>query len=141
MNTTGSASGTPAPADCDLGVGYEDGLVVLPGVEEGWFNVGCAAVTDGERVGLGLSPGFAYPPACAAAAAEDRRPIGSLFDAMWREHTGADPSAAPSALSRGNVGELTLGALPRADYTRQAVLCALVHFLHPELYTGGRLDP
>ena len=46
------------------------------------------------------------------------------------------PPASPSALSVGNVGELTLGALPRADYTRQAVLCALVHFLHPSLYAA-----
>ncbi len=122
---------------CDLGVGYEDGLVVLPGTSEGWFNVGCAAVTDGERVGLGLSSGFAYPPACAAAAVADREPIGELFDAFWRERAPGKerPAAAePSALSIGNVGELTLGALPRADYTRHAVLCALVHFLHPELY-------
>ena len=42
--------------------------------------------------------------------------------------------AEPSALSVGNVGRLTDAALTRADYTRQAVLCALVAWLHPELY-------
>jgi non-canonical (house-cleaning) NTP pyrophosphatase len=34
----------------------------------------------------------------------------------------------------GNVGRLTLGVLPRAEYARHAVLCALVAFLHPDLY-------
>jgi len=121
---------------CDLAVGYEDGLVSLPGAAEGWFNVGCAAVTDGERVGLGLSSGFAYPPACAEPAAAGREPVGALFDALWRDHAGQGAEALPSALSIGNVGVLSLGALPRADYTRQAVLCALVHFLHPALYSA-----
>jgi inosine/xanthosine triphosphatase len=120
---------------CDLAVGYEDGLVSLPDVAVGWFNVGCAAVTDGERIGFGLSSGFAYPPACAEPAAAGRGPVGALFDALWREHAGENAAAPASALSVGNIGKLSLGALPRADYTRQAVLCALVHFLHPALYS------
>jgi non-canonical (house-cleaning) NTP pyrophosphatase len=37
-------------------------------------------------------------------------------------------------VSVGNVGRLTLGVLPRAEYTRHAVLCALVRFLHPGFY-------
>ena len=41
----------------------------------------------------------------------------------------------PSARTSGNIGKLTLGVLPRSDYARHAVLCALVSFLHPDLYT------
>jgi non-canonical (house-cleaning) NTP pyrophosphatase len=36
----------------------------------------------------------------------------------------------------GNVGKLTLGVLPRSEYTRHAVLCALVALLHGDLYNG-----
>ena len=119
---------------CELAVGYEDGLVELPGTPERWFNVGCAAVADGLREALGFSSGFAYPPACAERAVAQRAPIGDLFDALWASAHGAAPGAPPSGGSFGNVGKLTDGALPRADYARHAVLCALVSFLHPELY-------
>ena len=122
-----------ASGPCDLAVGYEDGLVEIPGTAERWFNVGCAAIVGREGEGLGFSSGFAYPPACAERAAEEREPIGDLFDALWRERRGGVRGAA-SALSEGNVGKLTSGALPRADYARHAVLCALVSFLHPDLY-------
>jgi inosine/xanthosine triphosphatase len=123
-----------ASGSCDLAVGYEDGLVEIPGTPEGWFNIGCAAVVDVEREGLGFSPGFAYPPGCARRAVSEREPIGELFDAFWREHRPAESGRAPSARALGNIGKLTSGALVRADYARHAVLCALVSFLHPDLY-------
>jgi len=122
---------------CDLGVGYEDGLVALPGAPESWFNVGCAAVSDGVQISLGLSSGFSYPAACSEPAVAERQPIGALFDHFWRERR--EDGAPRRPLSIGNVGKLTDGALTRADYTRQAVLCALAPFVHPDLYApwGG----
>lgn len=118
---------------CDLAVGYEDGLVELPGAPGQWFNVGCAALSDGRRWSLGLSSGFAYPPACAAPAAAGRLPIGPLFDRFFASRRPpGDPG--PSAISVGNVGKLTSSVLTRAEYTRHAVLCALPPFLHPDLY-------
>lgn len=125
-----------ASGGCDLAVGYEDGLVEIPVADERWFNLGCAAVFDGRREALGFSSGFAYPPACVRRAVEERAPIGPLFDALWRERR-PDATGEPSARSLGNVGKLTDGALPRADYARHAVLCALVSFLQPDLY-GAR---
>lgn len=120
-------------ADCDLGVGIEDGLVALPGLDDATLNLGCAAVTDGSRVSIGLSSGFAYPPACAGPAMAERAPIGALFDDLWTRARG-DADEGPSALSVGNVGRLTLGVLSRTEYARHAVVCALVRFLHPDLY-------
>jgi inosine/xanthosine triphosphatase len=40
----------------------------------------------------------------------------------------------PSGAGTGNIGKLTLGVLPRSEYGRHAVVCALVRFLHPSLY-------
>jgi len=121
--------------ECDLGVGYEDGLVALPGPAGGWFNIGCAAVSDGVRISLGLSSGFSYPPACSRQAVAERQPIGALFDRFWEQRRESPP--APEQLSVGNIGKLTRGALTRAEYTRHAVVCALTPFIHPDLYTGG----
>lgn len=124
---------------CDLGVGYEDGLVEISGPEKSWFNIGCAAVSDGAQISLGLSSGFGYPPACLRPAVAQRRPIGGLFDQFWKQRRGSASDPAP--LSIGNIGKLTGGALTRAEYTRHAVVCALAPFLHPDLYTGeGGVD-
>jgi len=119
---------------CDLAVGVEDGLVPFPELGGEVFNVGCAALCDGERTSLGLSAGFAYPPVCTRSALAGE-PIGELFDRFFAERRG-ELARESSALSVGNVGKLTLGRLPRAEYARHAVLCAVVRFLHPDLYFG-----
>lgn len=122
---------------CDLGVGLEDGLVVhrFPDLEPArWvLNVGCAAVTDGTRMSLGFSSAFAYPPACSETAVSAREPIGELFDRLWAARRD-EVDAGPSGRGVGNIGKLTAGVLPRAEYARHAVLCALVRFLQPDLY-------
>lgn len=124
-------------AHCDLGFGIEDGLVELSldGRAE-VLNIGCAVVTDGRHESIGLSAGFAYPAGCTVSALAGREDIGSAFDRLWHNYAGAD-EATPSGRGTGNIGMLTLGALPRSEYGRHAVLCALVRFLHPSLYFGS----
>ena len=120
----------------DLGIGIEDGLVAVGAVTDGdsrHLNLGCAVVTDGTRLGLGLSSGFAYPPGLCAPAVADREPIGPLFDRFWQAHRG-ECAPTPSGRSVGNVGKLTSRVLTRQEYGRHAVVCALVRFLHPDLY-------
>jgi inosine/xanthosine triphosphatase len=123
-----------------LGVGIEDGLVSIEaGADDAlasWLNVGCAWITDGDQESRGFSSGFAYPRAALESAVRDQAPIGDLFDAQWAEHRapGITDADAPSGRGEGNIGRLTGGRLDRADYGRQAVICALVPFLHRDLY-------
>jgi len=126
-----------ASEPCDLGIGLEDGLVALPDAEGELrhLNVGCAAIAHAGRIWLGFSSGFAYPPGCTESAVHDRAPIGSLFDRLWEERRG-DAVAPAVARAMGNIGKLTLGVLPRGEYTRHAVLCALVALIHGDLYAG-----
>ena len=102
--------------------------------------VGAAVVTDGNREGLGFSSLFAYPPACVVPALESREPIGEVFDALWRTHSREETSPGPSGRSMGNIGMLTLGVLPRSEYGRHAVVCALIRLLHPEIYPPPRFS-
>ena len=118
---------------CDLAVGIEDGLVPLPELGSEVMNIGAAVLTDGHRESLGLSSGFAYPPDCLPPALEYREPIGDVFDRYWKEWV-SEESEEPSALSVGNIGRLSLGALTRSEYGRQAVICAWVRFIHPKMY-------
>lgn len=142
----GRAEAARASGPCELAIGYEDGLVRMPfgpsgpaapteasGAAGSWLNMGCAAVSDGRRVSWGLSSGFAYPPAAVGPAVAERAPIGEEFDRVFAA-AGRPGGGEPSGRGLGNVGRLTAGALPRAEYTRHAVLCALVAFLHPDLY-------
>ena len=133
-----------ALGDCALAVGIEDGLVRLAeGADDSlsdWFNIGCAWITDGEREGHGYSSAFAYPPDVLGPAIRDQAPIGDLFDDHWSRHKLASPEAqeaakrAPSGRGGGNIGRLTGGQLERAAYGSHAVACALVRFLHTDLY-------
>ncbi len=141
-----------------LAVGIEDGLTHLSesaatGESETSsnrdadlvFNIGCAWLTDGEREGHGFSAAFSYPPGCLEPALRGQLPIGDLFDRFWREHRGrasgaaseGDSERANTAVSGrqgGNIGILTDGRLLRSAYAAQAVVCALVRFLHVDLY-------
>jgi inosine/xanthosine triphosphatase len=131
------AAGALKGSTCDLGIGIEDGLVPLPtGGSEGevvHLNIGCVAITDGGRISIGFSSAFGYPPECSIPAVRDRKPIGAVFDRLWEARRG-ESAANPSALSTGNIGRLSNGVLPRAEYARQGVLCALVAFVQPDLY-------
>jgi inosine/xanthosine triphosphatase len=128
-----AVKGTP----CDLAVGIEDGLVPIPLEAEqqvlSHMNIGCVAITDGKRTAIGFSSAFAYPPECWIPAVNDREPIGEIFDRLW-ESRGEKRPPIPSAKTVGNIGKLSHGALPRAEYARHGVLCALVAFLQPDLY-------
>ncbi|MAI78163.1 MAG: hypothetical protein CL917_04420 [Deltaproteobacteria bacterium] len=122
-----------ASGACDLAAGIEDGLVPLSELGHEVLNIGVAILTDGKRESVGLSSGFAYPPECLEPALKKREPIGGVFDRYWQQ-SGQSSEDGPSGLSVGNIGRLSLGALPRSEYGRQAVVCALVRFLHPEMY-------
>jgi inosine/xanthosine triphosphatase len=139
LGASNRARGARASAPCDLGVGLEDGLVPVPDGAGAFVhvNVGCAALTQGEQIWLGFSSGFCYPPACAGPALKERLPIGPLFDWLWQARRGGEAGPA-SGRSVGNVGRLTLGVIPRSEYARHAVVCALVPLLHPDLYAEAR---
>jgi len=119
---------------CELAVGIEDGLVEFSELAGEVLNVGAAVVTDGAREGLGFSSLFAYPPACVEPALAAREPVGEVFDAFWRAQKG-DPGMQTSGRSLGNIGMLSGGVLSRSEYGRHAVVCALIRFLHPEMYS------
>ena len=131
------AAGAASGSSCDLGIGIEDGLIPYPVATSNGqiahLNIGCVAITDGHRNSIGFSSAFAYPPDCSIPAATDRQPIGAVFDRFWEARRG-DSARTPSARTTGNIGRLSNDVLPRAEYTRHGVLCALVAFLQPDLY-------
>lgn len=130
------AVGAHRTGACDLSAGIEDGLVSVVETGTGWANIGCCVLFDGAREAIGFTAGFEYPPECVRrATATPRAPIGGVFEALYRVPAGlTDPGS-----SAGNIGRLSGGVLTRADYGAQAVVCAFVRLLHPELYDAESL--
>ncbi|MCP4002992.1 MAG: DUF84 family protein [bacterium] len=120
-----------ARGNCELAAGIEDGLVPLSEVPTGFINIGCCVLFDGKREGVGFTAGFEYPPDCVGPATRSpRKPIGGVFDASYSPPAGFDDPGTGA----GNIGRLTGGHLTRAEYGAQAVTCAALRFLHPDLY-------
>ncbi len=107
--------------DCDYSVGVEDGLVKVPGAESGFLNGCVCAIFDGERVHLGISSLFEFP-----------REVNEL---IHNKGLNANQAAFESGFSKseecgsegGIIGLLTDGKLMRKDYSKQAVVMALLH--------------
>ena len=124
-----------ARGGCDLGVGLEDGLVPVAGLQTGYVNLGCCVLFDGKQEATGFSGGFEYPETCVAQATSfDRVPIGAAFDRLF----AARPRRFDAGREAGNIGRLTQGVLDRAAYGSHAVICAVVRLLHPDLYARER---
>jgi inosine/xanthosine triphosphatase len=129
-----------AAGKCDLAAGLEDGLVPVADVATQYVNLGCCVLYDGSSESLGFSAGFEYPPACVAAALGSRRPIGEAFDEVFSALRAAKRGVVDPGPGSGNIGRLTGGVLTRSQYGAQAVTCALVRRLHPELYASEKAD-
>ncbi len=127
------ARGAHRVGPCDLAAGIEDGLIRIPDEGVGWINIGCCVLYDGSHESVGFTAGFGYPPECVRrATAIPRTPIGEVFDALYRAPAGVrDPGSGA-----GNIGRLSGGVLTRAEYGAQAVVCAFVRLLNPDLYSA-----
>ena len=124
-----------ARGGCDLGVGIEDGLVPVAGLQSGYVNLGCCVLFDGKQEATGFSAGFEYPEPCIAQATSFQRvPIGEAFDRLFASR----PRRFDAGREAGNIGRLTQGVLDRATYGSHAVICAVVRLLHPDLYPRER---
>jgi Uncharacterized conserved protein len=105
----------------DLGVGIEGGVAPLS-LDAGWQLIMWAAVTDGDRLQLGMGPGLTLPARIAAPVA-DGVELGLVMDTL------AD--ATDTARGDGAMGLLTAGQLTRTDALAGAVATAAAPWLAP----------
>lgn len=120
--TRAMAAGTAVSAD--LAVGIEGGIAPLP-EGSGWQLIMWAAVTDGDRVHLGMGPGITLPAAIAAPVAEGVE-LGLVMDTIT--------DTTNTARGAGAVGLLTDGRLTRTDALAAAVAMAAAPWLAPDQF-------
>ncbi len=114
--------------DCDLSIGLESGLMEVPYTKSGYMDITMCAIYDGKNFHLGGSSVFEYPK--------------SMVDLIFTKDYEVNEAAKEAGFTEnssvgsaeGMVGLLTKGRLNRKDYSKQAVLTALIHLLNPEHY-------
>jgi len=110
-------------AGYDLGVGIEGGIAEYEGSGE-LFLVMWAAVSDGDRTGVGAGPSLALPDPIADRV-RDGEELGPVMDDVLGE--------SDVARNRGAAGALTAGGVDRTEALATAVSAALAPFV-TELY-------
>ncbi len=109
-------------ASYDLGVGIEGGVATYDsdGDDGDLFLVMWAAVTDGDRIGLGTGPSLVLPGSIASRVRGGEE-LGPVMDDVLGENDVAK--------KQGAAGALTGGRVDRTDALRTAVAGALGPFV------------
>lgn len=116
-------------SECDYTFGIESGLMEVREARSGFMNVCSCAIYDGKRVYLGLSSAFEYPTKVIQIVKERGVEINDAF------HASGLTEDKKIGSSGGAINILTKGRLTRKDYTKQAVLMALIQLENKELYS------
>ncbi|MEX2052579.1 MAG: inosine/xanthosine triphosphatase [Candidatus Paceibacterota bacterium] len=114
--------------DCDLSVGLESGLIVVPNTKSGYMDITMCAIYDGKVFHLGGSSAFEYPKSMIDLVFSKDYDISEAAKAVGFSH---DDNLGER---EGMIGVLTKGKLNRQGYSKQAVITALIHLLNPEHY-------
>ncbi len=114
-------------SDFDLSVGIESGLLEVPHSITGYLDLQWCAIYDGEKITLGVSAGFEYPPMVIEQVLGGKE-VGDVMDQV----TGVDKLGQKT----GAVSHLTQGMLDRTGNTEQCVLMAMVPRMNEGVYFG-----
>lgn len=114
--------------DCDYAIGLESGIFEAPYTKSGYMDVCMCSIYDGKTFHLGGSSLFEYPK--------------KMIDLVFEKHYEIDQAAKEAGFTesdsigkaQGMIGLLTKGVVDRKEYSKQAVITALIHLLNPEHY-------
>jgi inosine/xanthosine triphosphatase len=111
--------------DVDLSVGIESGLMQTPNTLTGYIDLQWCAIFDGEKVTLGVSSGFEYPPEVVKEVLSGVE-VGDVMDRI----TGVNDLGT----KKGAVSHLSNDMLDRTGNTEQCVLTAMIPRMNEDIY-------
>ena len=112
-------------SDVDLSIGIESGLMQTPNTITGYIDLQWCAIFDGEKITLGVSSGFEYPPEVVKEVLNGVE-VGDVMDRI----TGV----ANLGTKKGAVSHLSKDMLNRTENTEQCVLTAMIPRMNEEIY-------
>lgn len=119
---------TARAAGCDLGFGIESGLIEVPHTKTGMLDLCACAIYDGEEYHIGLSPAFECPIRVIELIRNEGMDLNQAFYTIGMTDNPKVGSA------EGVISLLTKGRLTRKEYTKQAILMAMIHLENAEFY-------
>ena len=111
--------------DVDLSVGIESGLMETPNTITGYIDLQWCAIFDGDRITLGVSSGFEYPPEVIKEVLNGFE-VGDVMDRI----TGITDLGT----KKGAVSYLSKDMLDRTENTEQCVLTAMIPRMNEDIY-------
>lgn len=111
----------------DLSIGIESGLMEIENSITGYIDLQWCAVFDGEKITLGVSSGFEYPPSVIEEVLKGVE-VGDVMDKVAGVGNLGQKTGAISYLSKG--------MLNRTENTEQCVLTAMIPRMNEEIYFG-----
>ncbi len=114
--------------NCEYSFGLEDGLMRVPNTKTDYMNVCACAIYDGQNYHVGLSSAFEYPPNVTRLVFDEGLDINQAFHKVGLTKNPKVGSA------EGAIGILTHGRLLRKEYTKQAIMMALIHVENSKKY-------
>jgi inosine/xanthosine triphosphatase len=109
-------------SNCNYSVGLESGLMQVPGTKSGYMDFCACAIYDGEEFHLGLSSAWEFPnPEVMKLILDDGLDMSQAINKVGLTNNPQIGS------EEGAIGILTKGRLVRKEYTKQAILTALIH--------------
>jgi inosine/xanthosine triphosphatase len=111
--------------DIDLSVGIESGLMETPHSLTGYLDLQWCAIYDGEKITLGVSSGFEYPPEVVKEVLKGKE-VGDIMDRVTGVNNQGEKTGAVSYLSKG--------ILNRTGNTEQCVLMAMIPRMNENVY-------
>ena len=111
--------------DIDLSIGIESGLMETPNSITGYIDLQWCAIFDGEKITLGVSSGFEYPPPVISEVLKGKE-VGEVMDKI----TGVDNLGQ----KQGAVSYLSHGMLNRTENTEQCILTAMIPRMNQKIY-------
>ena len=114
---------------CDYSMGIESGLFEIP-LSDGIFADICVCtIFDGRKNSLGFSCGFELPQKISDLIMND-----GLDMTQAANEIGLSKNPKLGA-AEGLIGILTKGRIKRKDYTKQAIMTALIKLENEDLYS------
>ncbi|HEY4499651.1 MAG TPA: inosine/xanthosine triphosphatase [Candidatus Paceibacterota bacterium] len=114
--------------NCDYSFGIESGLMQVPNTKTGYMDFTVCAIYDGQRFHLGLSPALECPPIVI------QRVFADNLDLDGALHQSGITQNQDIGSAEGMIGLLTKGRITRKDYTKQAIMMAMIHLENKEYY-------
>lgn len=114
--------------NCNYSFGIEDGLMKVPNTKTNYMNVCACVIYDNQNYHVGLSSAFEFPADVTKLVFKEGLDINQAF-----YKTGLTKNSKVGS-AEGAVGILTHGRLLRKEYTKQAIIMAMIHLENSKLF-------